>query len=1661
MICNFNTTNGKIFAAGVIFMSMIFSVTVYANSRPVGGGFTDGGITGEYFNGTDSSFPSGNRAFTRHDIRVDFDWNTLLPIGGSRAASWNNFPTDNFSVRWTGQILPRFSETYTFELEVDDGARLFIRPEGGSWTTLVDQWDTAGIYTASFGPMTADQRYDIRLEYKEVSGAAKVMLRWSSSSTPQEVIDAITMSNHTHASVDWADGVRLHTDWQNTTQDTNGWPQGDTVTILNGNYDLPNGTYQVRFKGKAEVVLNTGSYFEVNGTKTLPYGTNYNAADNTTSARFVVPTVGKVFLTLNKTSRAGSASPTYDGVTEIQVMTPIAVGANQPHEFGESMSRITREILKSYATFRWQTLGLTSATSWSQRTMPTFGHFEDQFIHNQHCIETIIMGCNEAGRDIYLNFGTLVDHNYMTQMANLLKYGSDASGTVYTTYTANPYHPPLNPNLRIYLEHGNEQNWSGIKGPTPVWSEWLATDDGRIANYDGAAGTAPELRWHIIRTVRASQCFRNVFGDAAMGERVRPQIFGQYEQARQTYLCQFADDYFNNGNGTNVPSADWPYPARPVNAHLWGAGGALYASSSNNWGALDPDWFANGNFETVDVAAGTASLRPTGTSWSFSGNAGICDVKIPRNPAITNNPSGTAGNSLAATTWVGFKFRVGASDVYVYEVGRYKNSGNSQSHKIMIDNTSGTDQINSSNSVTLSSGTAGQYVYTHVFYSSWSTSDSRQPAPVRLAANQEYYIVSQEAVGGDSYINTASPATAASGITILGAVTSTDGIAYTVNTAGSFALGGVNFKFTNTPLTTADGTVGVPADDTYETDSTLGQQCAFLVGTGSMSQTVNFAKSGHYAVKYWSANTHVTKNKLTVKVDGTDILTNILPQGSRKNAIPFFFYSTHYFAAAAGAHTISFYGTQGADTTLFLDGIAIIDMDAYFGGPEAANMPATGGATGMTEGDFGEKLQAESEMALNWGLVPTVYEGGWHNGDWQEDNVWHWIDAEFGNYAPAFNYMAQANENLLASWAYFGGQYYMYYMETYSNLYTANTYPVHQGVVLSADLWLTEPGNGHPVPAVLTQSDEHYQSNPANDYYGPTSWRGLPVSSTIGNKGWKSWVILVPSAGYYQITLNATAGGNAQLSIDESTTVASGASNAGLSGILRLTKGIHTVKVRNVSGSFSVNSVSIVSASTNTILTDTSAVTVSEGGTNTFSVKLMAAPAEPVVVSVDRVSGDTDITVINGALLSFDSGNWDIYQTVTLAAAEDADADDGAALVRCTAVDFTSADVNVTEADNEFNIVTSTNAVTVPEGGTAFFDVQLSENPGGEVTVNVSRVSGDSNIQVSGGSLLVFNSGNWNIDQTVTLSASQDADTVNGTAVIECTIPGASTQSVTATEADDDTPPGIVVRGSGYAPTATNTTTTATASFMATNSGLAGNYLIIAAVSETANVTSMTFNGSPMIQLYEYLSTGMVEFFGIATSSLSGTVNVTYSGNVFGTQIYGYAFLDGVDTASPLRATAGGVNATGTGSLTINYSAAAVSGDFAMLASNKNATGKMCSVLPVDTTLYTGSAGASFSGLVAYDAALLGGSYSSAFSFTVDTQREVAAGVILKALPAPFVPNPDITGNGFVDLADFAMLAAEWQNACASPDWCDDADIDHSQSVDMEDLMIMATSWLQ
>ena len=220
-------------------------------------------------------------------------------------------------------------------------------------------------------------------------------------------------------------------------------------------------------------------------------------------------------------------------------------------------------------------------------------------------------------------------------------------------------------------------------------------------------------------------------------------------------------------------------------------------------------------------------------------------------------------------------------------------------------------------------------------------------------------------------------------------------------------------------------------------------------------------------------------------------------------------------------------------------------------------------------------------------------------------------------------------------------------------------------------------------------------------------------------------------------------------------------------------------------------------------LTPSTGVTVTEGSTASYKVKLATKPSGNVTVTVARKSGndqDSDISVKTGASLTFTTANWNTDRTVTLEAAQDIDGENGTATIQHSAsgggYDNVAADLTATESDDDGKAIalSSPSGVTVGEGSTVDYEVKLATKPSGNVTVSVARsTSGtqDGDIGVKTGTSLTFTTTNWNTDQTVTLEAAQDNDGDNGTATIVHTASGGGydnvAASLTATESDDDT----------------------------------------------------------------------------------------------------------------------------------------------------------------------------------------------------------------------------------------------------------------------------------
>jgi hypothetical protein len=135
------------------------------------------GVRAQYF--ADANFTE--LITNRIDPMISFFWDGTPPVEGAQAA--------NYSVRWTGEFEPKFSENYTFHADPGD-ARLWVNGEELA-LELFRPNTPAGRQTnvANSAPLLlkAGNRYPFRFEYRQTASArALVRFGWSSQSQAKE-----------------------------------------------------------------------------------------------------------------------------------------------------------------------------------------------------------------------------------------------------------------------------------------------------------------------------------------------------------------------------------------------------------------------------------------------------------------------------------------------------------------------------------------------------------------------------------------------------------------------------------------------------------------------------------------------------------------------------------------------------------------------------------------------------------------------------------------------------------------------------------------------------------------------------------------------------------------------------------------------------------------------------------------------------------------------------------------------------------------------------------------------------------------------------------------------------------------------------------------------------------------------------------------------------------------------------------------------------------------------------------------------------------------------------------------------------------------------------------------------------------------------------------
>jgi hypothetical protein len=410
--------------------------------------------------------------------------------------------------------------------------------------------------------------------------------------------------------------------------DANGWPTADAGHLFWSGADptKTGGTYLLQFTGQAQVSGMIGrGHFSAGGTDygaMLPAGAGYDPVTNTTTATVAVDGTDLFGLNFTHTRRLPhDAEGT--GVTNVQFMRPTIVGGTTSYQPGDLFAGDVKQAFSRFTTIRYLTANFNAEKQWADRKLP--GAMQATYGDRAALWENEVMLANETGKDLYITLPVGASEDYVRNLALLIRNGSDGV-MPYAEPVADPVYPGLNPNLRVYVEWGNEiWNWAFSQGGWAADAGRAAvlanTAEGQIVNFDSQRPNGDFRRWAALKTVEASNDFRSVWGDAAMGNQVRVLFEYQYnnQQSTASESLKFIDRYFNNSDGFTYVA-----DPHPVNYFIWGAGGAAYYGAANPRGLVSDITVPAGNFESiVGGPGGTATPDPTGTPWTFDGDAGI------------------------------------------------------------------------------------------------------------------------------------------------------------------------------------------------------------------------------------------------------------------------------------------------------------------------------------------------------------------------------------------------------------------------------------------------------------------------------------------------------------------------------------------------------------------------------------------------------------------------------------------------------------------------------------------------------------------------------------------------------------------------------------------------------------------------------------------------------------------------------------------------------------------------------------------------------------------------------------------------------------------------------------------------------------------------------
>lgn len=423
--------------------------------------------------------------------------------------------------------------------------------------------------------LTKNTSYSMAVRAKDAQGNISDLSNSLQVTTAAEISEKNNIGINVSHFADWsgdhafADVMRLArvwykgTDWGITKAaiDAKGWPTEDANLCVWHGIDKMNGTYKMKFTGKANSIVADWGNASISNIV-------YSEQTNTTTADLVYTSTDGAGLRLIFAGTNG-------GIKDLKLMRPVSPGSTTTYDFNTVFTTPFKNMLDKFTTIRflnWLATNGSPDSIWNERIKEDY--YMGSWGRNVADWETIIKLCNETGKDAWINIPVKANDDYIQNLAVLFK-------------------TKLNQNIKLYIEFSNEV-WNTAPGfPQSFINHDAAKAEYNLGNsslaFDGTTNTW-FMAWRRVakKTVEISNIFRNVFGDSEMMTRVRPVLMWQPGNAQSTGENQLLWlDYYSEQTG------------KPINYYIYGAGASGYYSPdlfSDNL-TLENIWTS----ETMDV----------------------------------------------------------------------------------------------------------------------------------------------------------------------------------------------------------------------------------------------------------------------------------------------------------------------------------------------------------------------------------------------------------------------------------------------------------------------------------------------------------------------------------------------------------------------------------------------------------------------------------------------------------------------------------------------------------------------------------------------------------------------------------------------------------------------------------------------------------------------------------------------------------------------------------------------------------------------------------------------------------------------------------------------------------------------------------------------------